>query len=54
MKYHYQTGLFAPFAQRHYKQLVLAIAAVFMGAFGLMTALSSAAPTTVVVTPANT
>ena len=51
MKYHYQAGVIVPFAQKHYKQLILAVAAIFMASMAMMTALSSAA--TAVITPGD-
>ena len=43
MKYYYQTGVIVPFAQKHYKQLILAVAAIFMATFATMTLITSAA-----------
>ncbi|MDQ3065140.1 MAG: hypothetical protein M3Q36_02620 [bacterium] len=54
MKYYYQTGLIVPFAQKYYKQLILAVAAIFMSSFAMITSVSNAATPTAVVSPSST
>lgn len=44
MRYNYRAGVIVPFAQKFYKQLIVAFAAVFMASMALMTAITNAAP----------
>jgi hypothetical protein len=44
MTYHHRAGIIVPFAQKYYKQLILATAAIFMATFAMMSLLTQAAP----------
>lgn len=43
MTYHYRAGVIVPFAQKYYKQLILAVAAIFMSSMAMMSIMANAA-----------
>jgi hypothetical protein len=52
MRYHHQAGVIIPFAQKYYRQLILAVAAIFIASMAMMT-LSAKAASTVLVRPTD-
>jgi hypothetical protein len=44
MVYHHRVGVIVPFAQKFYKQLILAVAAILMASFAMMSLMANAAP----------
>ena len=50
MKYSYQAGVIVPFARKHYKLLILAVAGLFLTSISAMSLMAGAVNSTVVVT----
>lgn len=53
MVYHYSSGVLVPFTKKYSKQIILAIASIFIATVAAMSLTTNAAPTSIVVSPSN-